>query len=45
MDDLEEFSQRHVIVDGSKQFCLGVRTFGPRPYRKGDTVGLLIARS
>jgi hypothetical protein len=44
-NDLHELVQRGVILDGSKHFCHAVRTFGPGPYFKGDTVALLVAEA
>lgn len=41
-NDFREFVQRGVILDGSRRFCHDVRTFGPGPYCKGDTVALLV---
>ena len=40
--DFHELVQHGVILDGSRRFCHAVRTFGPGPYRKGDTVALLV---
>lgn len=41
-NDFHALVQHGVILDGSTHFCHAVRTFGPAPYRKGDTVALLV---
>jgi hypothetical protein len=42
--DLNRFVYHHVMIDGSKYFCLDVRTFAPEPHHNGSMVGILVAR-
>lgn len=41
-EDLGALVQREVTIDGAVYFCMGVRVFSPRPYYKGDTVGIVV---
>jgi hypothetical protein len=41
--DLSRFLMHDVIIDGASYFCVDVRTFTPGPYRKGDSIGILVA--
>ena len=41
--DLNRFVYHDVMIDGSKYFCLDVRTFAPEPYHNGSMVGILVA--
>jgi hypothetical protein len=43
-EDFNRFVYHHVVIDGSRYFCLGVRTFAPEPYHNGSMVGMLVAR-
>jgi hypothetical protein len=41
-EDVKQFIQHDVIIDGVSHFCVDVRTFGPRPHLKGDSIGILV---
>ena len=40
--DIRGFLEHDVIIDGVSYFCVNVRTFTPGPYRKGDSIGILV---
>ena len=42
-EDFNRFVYHHVVIDGSRYFCLDVRTFAPEPNRNGSMVGILVA--
>ena len=42
-EDFNRFVHHHVVIDGSRYFCLDVRTFAPEPNHNGSMVGILVA--
>jgi len=42
--DFGQFVYRDVMIDGSKYFCLEVRTFAREPRHDGRMVGFLVPR-
>lgn len=44
-EDLDRFVYRDVVIDGSRYFCLDVRTLAPEPNHNGSMVGILVANT
>jgi len=43
-EDFDRFLYRDVVIDGSRYFCVDVRTFAPEPNHNGNmVVGILVA--
>jgi hypothetical protein len=42
-EDVNRFRGRDVVIDGARYCCVDVRTFAPGPYRRGDSVGIIVA--
>ena len=41
-EDVRQFLQHDVIIDGVNYFCVNVRTFAPGLHQKGDSIGILV---
>jgi hypothetical protein len=42
-EDFNRFIGHDVIIDGARHRCLEVRNFASGPYRRGDSVGIVVA--
>lgn len=42
-EDLNQFQNSEVVIDGGKYRCIRARTYAPGPYRRGDSIGILVA--
>jgi hypothetical protein len=41
-EDVRQFIQHDVIIDGAGYFCVDVGTFRSRRHQKGDSIGILV---